>query len=94
MGRKLIPPTAPSHPPRAKKEKPPYQTHAENYYYLKQMRNKTPMIIVFQDGEVVKGRIEWYDEKVIKVHRDGEPNLLVFKHAIKYILKDEEALKK
>ncbi len=93
MGRKLIPPTVPAQT-RHKKEKPPYTTHAENYYYLKQMRNKTPMIIVFLDGEVVKGRIEWYDDKVIKVHRDKEPNLLIFKHAIKYILKDEGALNK
>ena len=77
-----------------KKTPPPYETHAENYYYLKQMSAKTPMIIVMQDGEVIKGRIEWYDRDVIKVHRDGEPNLLIFKSAIKYILKDEEKLKK
>ncbi len=70
-----------------KKSAPPDQTNAENFYYLKQMQSKTPMTIVLKDGETLKGVIEWYDKTCLKVNRDGEPNLLVFKSNIKYMYK-------
>ncbi len=78
---------------KKKKTPPPYQTHSENYYYLKQSNNKVPIIVKMIDGEEIKGFIEWYDEKVIKIKRENQPNLLIFKTAIKYILKDEEKIK-
>ena len=70
-----------------KRTSPPEQTNAENFYYLKQMQSKTIMSIVLRDGEVLKGVIEWYDKDCLKVNRDGEPNLLVFKSNIKYMHK-------
>lgn len=70
-----------------KKSSPPEQTNAENFYYLKQMQSKTPMTIVLKDGETLKGVIEWYDKGCLKVNREGEPNLLVFKSNIKYMYK-------
>lgn len=74
-------------PSQQKKVTPPDQTNAENFYYLKQMQGKTPMTIVMKDGEVIKGVIEWYDKTCLKVNRDGEPNLLVYKSNIKYMHK-------
>jgi sRNA-binding regulator protein Hfq len=73
--------------PAPKKITPPDQTNAENFYYLKQMQSKTSMTIVLKDGEVLKGIIEWYDKGCLKVNREGEPNLLVFKSNIKYMYK-------
>src|SRR5579859_1377628 len=70
-----------------KKTAPPDQTNAENFYYLKQMQSKTPMTIVLKDGETLKGVIEWYDKTCLKVNREGEPNLLIFKSNIKYMYK-------
>jgi sRNA-binding regulator protein Hfq len=55
------------------------------------MDNKTPMILVLQDGEELRGTIEWYDRNCIKLHRPQAPNLLVLKHNIKYLYKDESA---
>jgi sRNA-binding regulator protein Hfq len=72
---------------QAKKATPPDQTNAENFYYLKQMQGKTPMSIVLKDGEVIKGVIEWYDKTCLKVNRENEPNLLVYKSNIKYMHK-------
>jgi len=69
---------------------PPTDTFAENYYYLKQMSKKTPMAVVFADGQVIEGYIEWYDRNCIKLNRDNEPNLLIFKSNIKYIHKLNE----
>ena len=69
---------------------PPEQTNAESFYYLKQMQSKTPMVIVLQDDEKVRGVIEWYDKHCLKINRLKEPNVLVPKHNIKYIYKQEE----
>ena len=99
INRKLIRPSlneikeaAP--PPRRspvvqKKPVPPDQTNAENFYYVKQMQAKTPMVFVLRDGETLSGVIEWYDKCCLKVNRDGEPNLLLYKPSIKYMYKKE-----
>jgi sRNA-binding regulator protein Hfq len=69
---------------------PPESTNAENFYYLKQMNSKTPMVIVMTDGEEIRGWIEWYDKTCLKVNREGAPNLLIQKLHIKYLFKQEE----
>jgi host factor-I protein len=78
-------------PPRKvqKKPVPPDQTNAENFYYVKQMQTKTPMVFVLKDGEVLHGIIEWYDKTCLKVNRTEGPNLLLYKPNIKYMYKDE-----
>jgi host factor-I protein len=74
-----------------KKLAPPEQTNAENFYYQKQMQSRTQMVIVLRDGEEIRGIIEWYDRNCIKVNRDGgEPNLMIYKPAIKYMFKEGE----
>jgi sRNA-binding regulator protein Hfq len=73
--------------PQQKKPVPPDQTNAENFYYIKQMQSKTPMVIVLKDGETLNGVIEWYDKASLKVNRDDGPNLLVYKSYIKYMYK-------
>src|SRR5271154_1848442 len=73
-----------------KKPAPPEQTHAENFYWVKQMQARTPVTIVLTDGEELHGVIEWYDRDCIKLTRFGSPNVLVYKHVIKYIYKDGE----
>lgn len=73
-----------------RKPTPGDQTNAENFYYVKQMQNRTPMVLVLKDGEQIHGVIEWYDKDSLKVNRTSEPNLLVLKHNIKYLYKDGE----
>lgn len=73
--------------PPQKRSPPPEQTNAENFYYLKQMQSKTPMVIVLKDGEELHGVIEWYDKCCLKVNRENEPNVLVYKPNIKYMYK-------
>jgi sRNA-binding regulator protein Hfq len=80
----------PERPASVKKLAPPEQTHAENFYYQKQMQTKTPMVLVLQDDEEVHGIIEWYDKYCLKVNREGEPNLLIYKPSIKYMYKENE----
>jgi host factor-I protein len=76
-------------PPAVKKSAPPDQTNAEQFYYSKQMQSKTPMVVVMHDGEHLEGIIEWYDRDCLKLNRTGAPNLLLFKHWIKYMHKAE-----
>jgi host factor-I protein len=73
-----------------KKAAPPETTNAENYYWLKQMQAKTLMVVVMSDGEELHGIVEWYDRTCIKLTREGEPNLLVYKSFIKYLYKAGE----
>jgi host factor-I protein len=79
---------APQQPQPRKKPAPPEQTHAENFYYVKQMQSHSPVAVVLTDGEVLHGTVEWYDRDCIKLTRFGSPNLLVYKHSIKYLFKD------
>ena len=74
-----------------RKPTPPDQTNAESFYYVKQMQARTPVVVVLGSGESIRGVIEWYDKNCIKVHRAGEPNLLIFKSAIRYIYKQNDS---
>ena len=74
-------------PPSAKKSTPPDQTNAEQFYYSKQMQGKTHMVVILNDGEQLEGVIEWYDRECLKLNRVGAPNLLLYKHSIKYMYK-------
>jgi len=69
---------------------PPDETQAETNYYLKQMAARTPLVVVLEDGEEIRGTLEWYDKDALKVHRQGAPNVLLMKHAVKYIYKEED----
>jgi sRNA-binding regulator protein Hfq len=52
------------------------------------MQAKTPMVFVLCDGETLHGVIEWYDRCCLKVNREGSPNILLYKPAIKYMYKE------
>ena len=74
-----------------RRSSPQDKTYAEEYYYRKQMQNRTPMVIKMAGGEELRGVIEWYDRDCLKVHSDGGPNMLLMKRYIVAIYKAEEA---
>jgi host factor-I protein len=49
------------------------------------IEHETPVRVKMTDGEEVNGTIEYYDQSFIRLTREGEPNLFIFKHDIKYI---------
>lgn len=76
--------------PRAGKGKaaPPDETFAEAAY-LKQLGEKqTPVAVKLATGETLHGWIEYYDQKMIRLTREGEPNLFIYKHDILYIAEE------
>jgi RNA chaperone Hfq len=54
------------------------------------MQSRTPVTVVLTDGEMLNGTVEWYDRDCIKLTRYGSPNLLIYKHSIKYLYKSSE----
>ena len=65
----------------------------EEAAYLKGLGEKQrPVSIKLADGEIVRGWIEYYDKNMVRLTREGEPNLFIFKHDILYIA--EEGKKK
>lgn len=70
---------------KSKANKPPEQT-LEEIKYLKQLiERRTPVAVKLADNEEVRGVVEYYDQRFIRITRDGAPNLFVFKHDIKYL---------
>ena len=63
----------------------PEQTFEEAKYLKRLIENATPIRVKMEDGEEVLGIIEYYDQSFIRLTRQGEPNLFIFKHDIKYI---------
>ncbi|HTW48778.1 MAG TPA: hypothetical protein VMD92_12570 [Acidobacteriaceae bacterium] len=76
-------------------------SHAEAFYFQKQMQTQTPMVFVLEDGESIEGCIEWYDRNAIKVRctsirtsgpraSDAPTRALIYKSSIKYLYKSGE----
>jgi host factor-I protein len=65
-------------------------SHAEAFYFQKQMQMQTEMMLVLDDGEELRGVIEWYDKCVVKL-RVGRQRVMVYKSGIKYLFKASEA---
>jgi len=77
---------------KKRKPAPPYKTHAENYYYIKQMNNKTPLVLELLNGETIKGMIEWYDKYCLKIKKEDGLKIILFKHSIRCLYKDTDRM--
>ncbi len=72
-------------PLRKPKAVPPEET-CEEANYLKALCDKQrPVRIKLRDGDLLHGWIEYYDKNMVRLTRDGVPNLFIFKHEIMYI---------
>ena len=67
---------------------PPGETSQEATYLKALGEKQSPVSIKLADGEVVSGWIEYYDQNMVRLTRDGQPNLFIFKHEIMYIAED------
>jgi len=76
--------------PRKPRNVPPEET-SEEAAYLKLLGEKQkPVSIKLSDGEVVHGWIEYYDKNMVRLTREDQPNLFIFKHEIMYIAEDRK----
>ena len=73
---------------RKGKQPPPEETFEEAAYLKNLGEKQKPVTIKLLDGESVKGWIEYYDKNMVRLTREGAPNLFIFKHQIMYIAED------
>ena len=65
---------------------PPPDDTFEEAAYLKSLGDKQKTVsIKLVDGDIVQGWIEYYDKNMVRLTREGKPNLFIFKHEIMYI---------
>jgi host factor-I protein len=70
------------------KTPPPAETFEEAAFLKSVGDRQKPVAIKLMDGDVVRGWIEYYDKNMLRLTRDGAPNLFIFKHEIMYIAEE------
>jgi host factor-I protein len=75
-------------PGQGNKSRAPEQTFEEVRYLKRLIENEIPVRVKLRDNSEVAGTIEYYDSSFIRLTRQNEPNLFVFKHEIKYIYEE------
>lgn len=82
-------PPAGGKPPQSKgRSRAPEQTFEEVRYLKHLIDNEIPVRIKLRDNSEVAGAIEYYDHSFIRLTRDTEPNLFIYKHEIKYLYEE------
>jgi len=66
--------------------KAPEHTFEEAKYLKRLIEQQTPVRVKLSNNEEVTGIVEYYDASFIRITRQGEPNLFIFKHDIKYLI--------
>ena len=67
---------------------PPEDTFEESAFLKGLGEKQKPVSIKLMDGQIVRGWIEYYDKNMVRLTREGAPNLFIFKHEIMYIAED------
>jgi host factor-I protein len=82
--------TPQGNPNAAKRSRtPPPEDTFEEAAFLKALGEKQKSVAVkLMDGQIVQGWIEYYDKNMVRLTREGAPNLFIFKHEIMYIAED------
>jgi host factor-I protein len=70
---------------RRSKTPPPGETGQEALYLRSLSERKVPVAVKLRDGDVVKGWIEYFDDGMLRLTREGKPNLFIYKHQIRSI---------
>lgn len=70
---------------RRSKTPPPGETGQEALYLRSLSDRQVPVAIKLRDGETVRGWIEYFDDGMLRLTRDGQPNLFIYKHQIRTI---------
>jgi host factor-I protein len=73
---------------KSSKAPPPEDTFEEAAYLKTLGENQRLVSVKLMDGNVVRGWIEYYDKGMIRLTREGAPNLFIFKHEIMCIAEE------
>jgi host factor-I protein len=72
--------------PLARSRNSPAADTGEEALYLRFLSDKQiPVRVCLRDGEAVSGWIEYFDDSMIRLTREGKPNLFIYKSQIRTI---------
>jgi len=71
---------------RRRKSPPPGETGQECLYLRFLSEKQVPVTVKLRDGEAVYGWIEYFDDRMIRLTREGKPNLFIYKNQIRTIV--------
>jgi host factor-I protein len=77
--------TSPLSSRRRTKAPPPGETGQEALYLRSLSDRQVVVSVKLRDGETVRGWIEYFDEAMLRLTREGQPNLFIYKHQIRSI---------
>jgi host factor-I protein len=77
--------TPPASARRRLKTPPPGETGQEALYLRSLSDRQINVQIKLRDGETVRGWIEYFDDGMLRLTREGKPNLFIYKHQIRTI---------
>lgn len=79
-------PVQPENPARQRRKGPPPGETGQEILYLRFLSEKqVPVTVKLRDGEAVYGWIEYFDDRMIRLTREGKPNLFIYKNQIRTI---------
>jgi host factor-I protein len=64
---------------------PPGETGQEALYLRSLSERQVNVQVKLRDGETVRGWIEYFDDGMLRLTREGKPNLFIYKHQIRTI---------
>jgi host factor-I protein len=70
---------------KRQKSPPPGETGQESLYLRFLSEKQVTVSVKLRDGEAVSGWIEYFDDRMIRLTREGKPNLFIYKHQIRTI---------
>jgi host factor-I protein len=70
---------------RRSRTPPPGDTGQEALYLRSLSDRQVSVQVQLRDGETIDGWIEYFDDSMIRITRDGHPNLFIYKHQIRCI---------
>jgi host factor-I protein len=70
---------------RRSKTPPPDETGQEALYLRSPSDRQVNIQVKLRDGETVRGWIEYFDDGMLRLTREGKPNLFIYKHQIRTI---------
>ncbi len=77
--------TSPLSTRRRSKAPPPGETGQEALYLCSLRERQVPVSIKLRDGDTVRGWIEHFDDTMLRLTRESQPNLFICKHQIRTI---------
>ena len=77
--------TSPLSSRRRSKLPPPGETGQEGLYLRSLSDRQVIVNIKLRDGETVRGWIEYFDDSMLRLTRENQPNLFIYKQQIRSI---------